>query len=93
MRRLFLVFGFLVGVIGSAVGVGTALAFGAVQSQFGLLKLPQDAYYLDRVPIEIHGTDVVITVIATITLCVLASYLPARTASGIEPIRTIRFGG
>ncbi|MGB3543532.1 ABC transporter permease [Rubrivirga sp.] len=93
VRRLFLVFGFMVGIIGSALGVGAAVGFGALQSRFGVLKLPQDAYYLDRVPIEISGTDVVITVIATVFLCVLAAYLPARTASGIEPIRTIRFGG
>ncbi len=93
VRRLFLVFGFLVGVIGSAIGGGLALAFGVIQGRFGLLKLPQDAYYLDRVPIELSIWDIVITVIATVVLCTLAAYIPARSASSIEPIRTIRFGG
>ena len=93
VQRLFVVFGFMVGVIGSAVGVGVALLLGAVQATWAPIRLPQDAYYLDRAPIEFSGVDVVVTVIATVLLCTLAAYLPARAASQIEPIRTIRFGG
>ena len=93
VRRLFLVFGFLVGVIGSVIGTGVALLFGVIQGRFEVLKLPQDAYYLDRVPIELSGLDVALTVIASVVLCTLAAYLPARSAANVEPIRTIRFGG
>ncbi len=93
VRRLFVVFGFLVGVIGSALGAATALAFGWAQGRFEFVRLPADAYYLDHAPIEVSGVDVMITVIASIVLCTLAAYLPARAASSIEPIRTIRFGG
>ena len=93
VRRLFLVFGFLVGVIGSALGAAVALAFGTVQGRFKWIKLPADAYYLDHAPVQMSGADVAITVIASVVLCTLAAYLPARAASSIEPIRTIRFGG
>ena len=93
VRRLFLVFGFLVGAVGAALGSALAVVFGAVQGRFELIKLPADAYYLDHAPVELSGLDVAITVIATIALCTLAAYLPARAASSIEPIRTIRFGG
>ncbi|MEM0961357.1 MAG: ABC transporter permease [Bacteroidota bacterium] len=93
VRRLFLVFGFLVGSIGALAGSGFALAFAALQSQLGVIRLPPDAYYLDRAPVEVAGLDILITVIASIVLCTLASYIPARTAASVEPIRTIRFGG
>ena len=93
VRRLFLVFGAMVGVIGATLGVGVALAFGWVQATWAPIRLPADAYYLDRAPVEVVGTDVLITVIASIMLCTLAAWLPARSASAIEPIRTIRFGG
>ena len=93
VRRLFLVFGFMVGTIGAAVGAATALGLGWVQQRFEVIKLPADAYYLDHAPVEMAGLDVAVTVIATIVLCTLAAYLPARAASAIEPIRTIRFGG
>lgn len=93
VRRLFLLFGLMVGVIGAGLGSALAVGFGMLQSRFEFIKLPQDAYYLDHAPVELSGIDVAITVIATIVLCTLASYLPARAASTIEPIRTIRFGG
>ena len=93
VRRLFVVLGLLVGTIGAAIGSAVAVAFGALQARFEWLSLPADAYYLDHVPIELSGLDVLLTVIASVTLCTLAAYLPARAASSIEPIRTIRFGG
>ena len=93
VRRLFLVFGLMVGVIGAAIGTGVALAFGALQARFAIIRLPQDAYYLDRAPVEMSGIDIVVTVIATVVICTLAAYLPARAAARVEPVRTIRFGG
>lgn len=93
VRRLFVVFGVLVGTIGSLLGVAVALAFGWVQLEFGLIALPADAYYLDTAPVEIRPLDVLVTVMAAIGLCTLAAYVPARAAARIEPIRTIRFGG
>ncbi len=93
VRRLFLVFGLMVGVIGASIGTGVALAFGALQARFAIIRLPQDAYYLDRAPVEMSGIDIGVTVIATILICTLAAYLPARAAARVEPVRTIRFGG
>ena len=93
VRRLFVLLGFLVGVVGAATGATVALAFGWVQNRFQLIKLPSDAYYLDHAPVEILPVDVLWTVVAAVVLCTLAAYLPARAAARIEPIRTIRFGG
>ena len=93
VQRLFVLLGFLVGAVGAAAGAAVAVGFGLVQSRFRLIRLPEDAYYLDHAPVEILAVDVVWTVAAAVVLCTLAAYLPARAASRIEPIRTIRFGG
>lgn len=93
VRRLFVVFGLMVGTIGAAVGAALALGFGALQARFAFIRLPPDAYYLDAAPVEIRLLDVGVTVVAAVVLCTLAAYVPARAASRIEPIRTIRFGG
>ena len=93
VRRLFVVFGLMVGVIGAALGTSVALLLGWIQDRWQVIKLPADAYYLSSAPIEFSTTDLVVTVIAAVVLCTLAAYLPARAASRIEPIRTIRFGG
>ncbi len=93
VRRLFVVFGFLVGVIGSLIGTVLAVGLGLLQLRFSLISLPPDAYYLDTAPVELRVVDIAVTVVVAIALCTLAAYVPARAASRIEPIRTIRFGG
>ena len=92
VQRLFVLLGLLVGVTGATLGAGIALGLGALQARFGFIALPADAYFLDSAPVEIRLFDVGWTVAAAIALCTLAAYLPARAASRIEPIRTIRFG-
>ena len=93
VRRLFVLLGFLVGVVGAALGAVLAVGFGWIQHRFEVIGLPSDAYYLDHAPVEIVPIDVLWTILAAVALCTLAAYLPARAAARIEPIRTIRFGG
>ena len=92
VQQLFVLLGLLVGVAGATLGAGVALGLGALQARFGFISLPADAYFLDSAPVEIRLFDVGWTVAAAVALCTLAAYLPARAASRIEPIRTIRFG-
>lgn len=92
IRRLFVLLGFLVGVAGSTLGALGALAFGVLQARFRFVPLPADAYFLDAAPVEIRLLDVALVVVASIVLCTLAAYLPARAAARLEPVRTIRLG-
>lgn len=92
IRRLFVLLGLLVGVAGSALGALGALAFGVLQARFRFVPLPADAYFLDAAPVDIRALDVAVVVVASILLCTLAAYLPARAAARMDPIRTIRLG-
>jgi lipoprotein-releasing system permease protein len=92
VRRLFLWLGFFIGVAGSSAGAASALAFAFLQLRFGLVRLPQEAYYIDTAPVELHALDFVLVPLLAVVLCTLAAYLPARAAARIEPIRSIRFG-
>ncbi len=93
VRRLFLWLGAFIGTAGATLGVLLALIFAFVQLKFGVIPLPPEAYYIDRAPVELSALDFVIVPLIAIALCTLASYLPARTAAKIEPLRSIRFGG
>jgi len=93
VRRLFLSLGFLVGTIGTGLGLGLALAMGLVQERFGVIPLPQEAYYIDTAPVSLYLPDFVIVAVVGMVLCTLAAYLPARVAARIEPVRAIRFAG
>ena len=92
VRRLFVFLGLLVGIVGAVAGAAVAVGLGVLQQRFHFISLPADSYFLDSAPIEINGFDIVLTVSVAILLCTLAAYLPARAASRIEPIRSIRFG-
>lgn len=92
VQRLFVTLGLMVGLVGSGLGTLAALLFGVLQSRYRFVPLPADAYFLDAAPIEIRLVDVAVIVVASVVLCTLAAYLPARAAARLEPVRTIRLG-
>jgi lipoprotein-releasing system permease protein len=91
LKRLFLAFGLLIGVVGTALGAGLALTLGFLQRRFELIPLPEEAYYMTTAPIALNPIDYLIVCVATLILCGLAAYIPARVAARIEPVRAIRF--
>jgi lipoprotein-releasing system permease protein len=92
VRRLFVTFGLFVGGVGAAVGAALALALALVQQRYGVIPLPQEAYYLDTAPIELRALDFVLVPALAVALCAFAAWLPARVAARVEPVRSIRFG-
>jgi lipoprotein-releasing system permease protein len=91
LRRLFLWLGLYVGTIGTGLGVLTALVLALVQQRYAVIPLPSEAYYMTSAPIALAPLDFVGVAVGAILLCVLSSYVPARVASRIEPLRVIRF--
>ncbi len=53
--------------------------------------LSDSIYYLEGVPVEIHFKDVLIISILAIFISVLAAYYPAKKASLMKPVDTIRY--
>lgn len=91
LKRLFLLLGLLIGMVGTAIGAGVALLLGVLQQQFSLIPLPAEAYYMTTAPIELNPLDYVVVSLITLALCALAAYVPARVAARVEPVRAIRF--
>ena len=91
LKRAFLWLGILIGGIGVAAGEGIALIFAVLQKQYGIIPLPRDTYYMDTAPVVLSGLDFALVAVIALALCLLAAYTPARVASSVDPIRTIRF--
>lgn len=91
LQRLFLWLGLYVGSIGTGLGVLIALSLALLQQRYDLIPLPSEAYYMTAAPIALSPIDFLTVAAGAIVLCVLASYVPARVASRIEPLRVIRF--
>jgi lipoprotein-releasing system permease protein len=93
IRRLYLSLGFLIGSVGTGLGVLLALLFAFLQIRFGIIPLPKETYYMDSAPIALDLVDFFWVGILAVVLCVLAAYIPARVAARMDPIRSIRFSG
>jgi len=91
VRRLFVALGAAVGVIGALLGTLLAVAAAFLQRETGLLRLPAEAYFLDRAPVLLLGTDVLLVAGTAVVLCLAAAYLPARVAARLDPVRVLRF--
>lgn len=91
MRKIFVYYAIvIIGgglLIGNIVGIGLCL----LQSYFGLVKLPQESYYLSVAPIDLNLSWIVVLNLATLIICTLFLIFPSRIISGISPVKAIRF--
>jgi lipoprotein-releasing system permease protein len=92
IRNIFLIEGFLVGLIGLIIGISIAVLFNWLQATYGFIPLSEENYYMSTAPVEPHLTDFLVVSFITMTLCLLASYIPARVASKLDPLDVTSFG-
>jgi lipoprotein-releasing system permease protein len=90
LRRMFVMLGLYIGISGVAIGEAVSLLLAWIQIEFSVIPLPREAYYMSTAPVELSAPDFVIVAVITLLLCVGSSWLPARFASRIEPVRAIQ---
>ena len=91
VRKIFLYSAtYLVGV-GLFWGNLIGISFCILQSKFEFLKLDQDAYYIDHVPIEISGLDIIGLNIGTLVISIVMLLIPSLIISKISPAKAIKF--
>lgn len=89
-RRIFVRLGLYVGIVGVVLGEVLAFVGAVIQLKFKVIPLPAEAYYMTSAPIKMSPFDFIWVAMLTIVLCVASSYIPARYAAKIEPLRAIR---
>ena len=53
--------------------------------------MPEQIYSIDRVPVDIQLSDVLIIVSAALVISFLASIYPAYKASQLQPVEALRY--
>jgi lipoprotein-releasing system permease protein len=74
-------------LIGNLIGIGLCL----LQLQFGLVKLPQESYYVSKVPIDFSLMNLLLLNAGTLAACLVLLIGPSMIISRINPARVIRF--
>ncbi|MBA5249532.1 Lipoprotein releasing system transmembrane protein LolE [hydrothermal vent metagenome] len=90
--KLFFYQGITIGIVGILIGtiLGVALAFNiesviaGIELLLGFQFFPEDVFYINRFPSEIHGLDVIKVALGAFILVVLASIYPAKRAGKLQ---------
>jgi len=86
---VFAIQGLLIGFIGTALGVGTGLLACTLGKDLGI-PLNPDVYYIDKMPVHIESSSVLLTAAAGIVISMLATFYPAVVAARVRPAAGMR---
>ena len=92
IMQIFMLEGLIIGVIGTAIGLGLGFLLAGILQKYEFIKLPSDVYYISTLPVKIESLDVALIAGATILISFLATLYPSWQASRLEPVEAIRFG-
>lgn len=90
IRRIFLVQGTLIGVVGTTLGLGLGLATAVALDKYKLITLDPSVYFIDHLPVARQTLDIVVTVVASLLIAAVATVYPAVQASRLTPVEAMR---
>jgi lipoprotein-releasing system permease protein len=97
--KIFFYQGLTIGIIGISIGLilGILLALNiesiisGIESIFGFQFFPQEVFYINRFPSEIHLDDIVSIAIGAFILVILAAIYPAKRAGNISIAKVLNY--
>ncbi len=87
---LFLLEGFLIGILGAALGLGLGYVACFAAEHFGIRMNPE-VYYIDKLPVHIDASEFGLVGLASVVVCVVATIFPAVLASEVRPVDALRY--
>ena len=87
MRRIFLLQGFLISVIGTALGLVLGYVASWAGGHYHFIHLSAEVYSIDTLPFAPRVIDGVIVAVVSIGISLLATLYPSSTAARVLPPR------
>lgn len=99
IRRIFLIQGFIIGMIGTLLGVALGIGFSLVASDLvegfeallGMQFLSSDIYPVNYLPTQILPLDIALVAALALLLSLLATLYPAARAAKVRPAEILRY--
>jgi lipoprotein-releasing system permease protein len=91
IRRIFMLQGVLIGVVGSAIGLVAGYSISWLANHYRWVRLDEEVYSLAYVPFEPRGLDAFWIVAVAIGVSFIATLYPARNATQIVPVEALRY--
>lgn len=90
IRRVFINYILITSLIGLAIGNAISFILLWFQKTYRIIKLPEDTYYVNYVPVSINITEIIFTNIGIIIVILLALYIPSAIINKLSPVNAIK---
>ncbi len=91
IMMVFMLYGTMIGLIGSTLGTGLGVILSYAQHKWQLITLPGDIYFITKLPVLLRMTDTVAVYMVANVICMLAAIYPAWRASKTPPAESLRY--
>ncbi len=91
IQKIFLFHGAVIICSGLFFGNLIGLAVCWLQQHYGLVSLPEDAYYISKIEVHIIWWQVALVNAGTFLICFLVLLIPTIIVKMIQPVRAIQF--
>ena len=91
IRRIFMLQGLVIGLIGTTTGAAAGSALIYVLDRYKLIQVPIDVYQISYVPFTLKPLDFAIVVLAALAICFVATIYPSRQAARLDPAQALRY--
>ena len=91
IRRIFLIQGVFIGLVGTALGAVLGLIVGASVNRGHLIPIDPSIYFIDHLPVLNNPLDALAVVAASLVIATLAPLYPSTQAARLDPVSAIRY--
>ena len=91
VKQIIIKEGAIIGLSGSLLGVTVSLCVLYFESVYHIIKLPNDVYFMEYLPVKISSVYFLFYPIITLLITIVFSYIPAKYSSTISPSEALRY--
>lgn len=91
IQTIFLFHGSIITVLGILLGniIGVLICW--LQQQYGLVRLPEEMYYISTVAVNLEWWHIVVVDVGTFIVCFAALIIPTLVVRRLRPVKAIQF--